>query len=127
MPADSCCCCPGEGQQNATEAGPPATAAAPPPQLQPPPAAAPPPKQDKPPELLAFEAGREVMEMLRNAHTHTCSVLEIMCTEIGAVPTQILAALSVGCTFTHHWLVYVTKAGLMCMRKFERLEFCDRV
>lgn len=41
------------------------------------------PRQEKPAELLAFEAGREVMEVLRGAHAHICSVLEIMCTDIG--------------------------------------------
>lgn len=44
------------------------------------------PRQQKPPELLAFEVGREVMEMLRGAHAHICSVLEIMCTDIGSSP-----------------------------------------
>ena len=43
--------------------------------------------QEKPSELVAFEAGREVMEILRSSHSHVCSILEVMCTDIGEMYT----------------------------------------
>ena len=39
---------------------------------------------EKPPELIAFETGREVMEQLRNKHASVSQALEYLCTDIGA-------------------------------------------
>ena len=39
---------------------------------------------EKPPELIAFETGREVMEQLRNKHAAVSQSLEYLCTDIGA-------------------------------------------
>ena len=38
---------------------------------------------EKPPELIAFETGREVMEQLRNKHASVSQALEYLCTDIG--------------------------------------------
>lgn len=38
---------------------------------------------DKAPELVAFEAGREVMDVLRAAHSHMCNVLEVISSDLG--------------------------------------------
>ena len=38
---------------------------------------------EKPPELIAFETGREVMEQLRNKHASVSQLLEYLCTDIG--------------------------------------------
>ena len=40
---------------------------------------------DKAPELVAFEAGREVMDVLRAAHSHMCNVLEVISSDLGRV------------------------------------------
>ena len=39
---------------------------------------------EKPPEVVAFEAGKEIMDLLRNKHPHAITALELMMTEIGA-------------------------------------------
>jgi len=39
---------------------------------------------DKPPEVMAFEAGREVMEALRSKHSSLVQVLETLLTDIGS-------------------------------------------
>ena len=36
-----------------------------------------------PPEVSAFESGKEVMEVLRRGHATLCSTLESMLTEMG--------------------------------------------
>ena len=41
-------------------------------------------RMDKAPELVAFEAGREVMDVLRAAHSHMCNVLEVISSDLGA-------------------------------------------
>ena len=41
------------------------------------------PRMDKAPELVAFEAGREVMDVLRAAHSHMCNVLEVISSDLG--------------------------------------------
>ena len=55
---------------------------------------------EKPPELIAFDTGREVMEQLRNKHASVSVALEALCAEIGECkivvsPTPTTAALSV--------------------------------
>lgn len=42
-----------------------------------------PPRSEKAPELVAFEAGREVMDVLRAAHSHMCNVLEVISSDLG--------------------------------------------
>ena len=39
---------------------------------------------EKPPEVVAFESGKEIMDLLRNKHPHAITALELMMTEIGA-------------------------------------------
>ena len=34
--------------------------------------------------MVAFEAGKEIMDLLRNKHPHAITALELMMTEIGA-------------------------------------------
>ena len=38
---------------------------------------------EKPPELVAFDTGREVMEQLRSKHASVSLALESLCAEIG--------------------------------------------
>ena len=38
---------------------------------------------EKPPEVVAFESGKEIMDLLRNKHPHAITALELMMTEIG--------------------------------------------
>ena len=39
---------------------------------------------EKPPEVVAFEAGKEIMDLLRSKHPHSTGALELMMSEIGA-------------------------------------------
>ena len=41
---------------------------------------------EKPPEVVAFESGKEIMDLLRNKHPHAITALELMMTEIGVFP-----------------------------------------
>lgn len=41
---------------------------------------------EKPPEVVAFEAGKEIMDLLRSKHPHSTGALELMMSEIGAHP-----------------------------------------
>ena len=41
-------------------------------------------RAEKPPELVAFDTGREVMEQLRGKHASASLALEALCTDIGA-------------------------------------------
>ncbi|BDA47386.1 probable transcription-associated protein 1 [Coccomyxa sp. Obi] len=38
---------------------------------------------EKPPEVVAFEAGKEIMDLLRSKHPHSTGALELMMSEIG--------------------------------------------
>lgn len=42
---------------------------------------------EKPPEVVAFEAGKEIMDLLRSKHPHSTGSLELMMSEIGAPRT----------------------------------------
>ena len=54
------------------------------PQAPPAPAAVPAAeKQEKPPEAVAFDMGREIMDVLRQSHTHISSIIEVISTELG--------------------------------------------
>ena len=39
---------------------------------------------EKPAELLAFEAGKEIMEFIRSKHTHIASLLDLLLNDLGA-------------------------------------------
>jgi len=39
---------------------------------------------EKPPELLAFEAGKEIMEFIRSKHTHIAGLLDLLLNDLGA-------------------------------------------
>lgn len=43
---------------------------------------------EKPPEVVAFEAGKEIMDLLRSKHPHSTGALELMMSEIGESPAQ---------------------------------------
>ena len=45
---------------------------------------------EKPPEVVAFESGKEIMDLLRNKHPHAITALELMMTEIGVLSWLIL-------------------------------------
>jgi hypothetical protein len=38
---------------------------------------------EKPAEVIAFEAGKEIMDLLRSKHPHSTGALELMMSEIG--------------------------------------------
>lgn len=52
------------------------------------------PKKEKMPEVVSFDHGREIMDMMQYYHAHICKQLETICTELGKSPSVYFTSFS---------------------------------